>query len=133
MCVACVWSARALQLAFLAMLLICSLSFKQMHRKGVRGVVNLCEEFEGYPNLYRCFSTVPGPPCAKSDQTIWLQHGRNLEIEQCHLTTCDYCNVPARFIEKGALPLPSSPALLSLENKFTPSSRAQFSDIFFRF
>lgn len=49
-----------------------------MHREGVRGVVNMCDEFQGYPQLYR-----------------------NLEIEQCHLPTIDYCNVPAHVITCG--------------------------------
>jgi len=52
---------------------------RALNAQGVKAVVNVCEEFEGYTRLYS-----------------------ELGIEQCHLLVPDYCNVNAANIAKGA-------------------------------
>lgn len=51
---------------------------RQLRREGVKGIVNMCEEWNGWTQLYQ-----------------------SLGVEQCHLPTIDYCNVPAHHIRRG--------------------------------
>eukprot|EP00961_Rhodomonas_salina_P118789 1598866-Rhodomonas_salina.2 len=51
---------------------------RSMHSRGIRGIVNVCDEFEGYPGLYS-----------------------ELGVEQCRCPTVDYCNVSPKNIAKG--------------------------------